>query len=289
MDMSEPSTRLKTQTCRNIILNWRMIIPSHVRTPVLLFWEHLATAYMHEAVLHTATNKQSFAAPFVAENLSVSDFPAPAVVTQDHITALFELTTAVQAMIDLFSSLDVETLVAMSGFLHASRAAYALFILAKLLVATMAPGNTLGSVFDGNMLLVGDYADKLIENGRRVRAVDERCAPARILFAADSIKTWYLNFMSSIAPVSDQALEQLQQVSMSQTAVNTMETAPVLEMPLSESNHDLDLAQTDLDWENFFYYSSNTADFGLDMLFDEEDPQPFRGEIFDDAAYQAQP
>lgn len=158
VDLSDATTRLKTQFCRNLILNFRITIPSRLRTPTLNFWEHLATAYMHEAVLHTATNKQSFAAPFVAENLSVSDFPAPADVTQDHITALFELTAAVQAMIDLYTSLDTETLTAMPGFLHSSRAAYALFILAKLFVATMAPGNTFGAVLDGNMTLVGEYA-----------------------------------------------------------------------------------------------------------------------------------
>lgn len=158
VDLSDPTVRLKTQTCRNLILNYRFTVPNHLRTSSLYFWEHLATVYMHEAVLHTATNKQSFAAPFVAENLSVSDFPAPAEVTQDHITALFELTTAAQAMIDVFTSTDTDTLAAMPGFLHSSRAAYALFILAKIYVATAAPGNTFGAVLDPNMTLVGEYA-----------------------------------------------------------------------------------------------------------------------------------
>ncbi|CZT17191.1 uncharacterized protein RCC_03023 [Ramularia collo-cygni] len=290
MDLADPSTRLKTQTCRNIILNWRMTIPSHIRTPLLLFWEHLATAYMHEAVLHTATNKHSFAAPFVAENLSVSDFPAPAIVTQDQITALFELTTAAQAMIDLFSSLDVEILAVMSGYLHSSRAAYALFILAKLSVATMAPGNTFGAVLDGNMLLVGHYADKLIDNGTRVRAIDERCAPARILLAADSVKEWYLNF-TSIVSSSDQAFHQLQEPENLQAATGSINMAQGPEMSTLEDGLDLDAAQLTaaaVDWENHFYYSLNTADFGLDMLFAEE-PQPFGGEVYHDAAYQARP
>lgn len=150
--------RLKTQTCRNLILNFRITIPNHLRTPSISFWEHLATAYLHEPLLHTATNKDSFAAPFVAEHLSVSDFPAPVDVTQDHITALFELTTSVQAMIDIYASHDADTLTAMPGFLHSSRAAYALFILAKIYVATAALGNTLGAVLDPSMTLVGEYA-----------------------------------------------------------------------------------------------------------------------------------
>lgn len=70
-------------------------------------------------------------------------------------------------------------------------------------------------------------------------------------------------------------------------AASAMAVAPVLAIPSADAPLDLDAVQG-VDWENFFYYSSNTADFGLDMLFDEE-PQPFRLHMYDDAAYQAQP
>lgn len=110
-DVSEPATRNRVQTCRNKILNWKMAIPQDLRSPLLLFWEHVATAYMHETVLHTSTNKESFSAPYMAERLSLSDFPIP-VITQDHITAVYELTAAVQAVLSLYTSLDTLTLIA---------------------------------------------------------------------------------------------------------------------------------------------------------------------------------
>ena len=64
LDISEPVMQRKIQSCRHEILNWRILIPQSLRSdPSLQFWDHVATAYMHEPVLHTLTNKQSFAAP----------------------------------------------------------------------------------------------------------------------------------------------------------------------------------------------------------------------------------
>lgn len=138
-------------------------------------------------------------------------------------------------------------------------------------------------------LRIGCQSNKMIENGNRVRAVDERCAPGRILFAAVGVRNWYLNFTSSISPPSVPLYHQQHEADMAQIAASTMPVAPILEVPPAD-NH-LDFAATDngagADWEDLFYYSSNTADFGLDMLFDEE-LQPFRERNYDDAAYQVQ-
>lgn len=120
-DVSQVGIKIKIQSCKNSILNWKIKIPQALRMPSLLVCEQVATAYMYEAVLHTPTNKRSFAAPFVAENLSCSDFPTP-VVTQDHITAVYELLSALHAVIDITSSFDAATTVALPGLLYASRA-----------------------------------------------------------------------------------------------------------------------------------------------------------------------
>lgn len=120
-DVSQAGMKIKIQHCKNQILNWKVKIPQVLRVPSLILWEHVATAYMYEAVLHTPTNKRSFAAPFVAENLSCSDFPTP-VVTQDHITAVYELLSALHAIIDITSSFDAMTAMAQPGLLYASRA-----------------------------------------------------------------------------------------------------------------------------------------------------------------------
>lgn len=120
-DVSQAGMNIKIQHCKNQILNWKVKIPQMLRVPSLIMWEHVAIAYMYEVVLHTPTNKRSFAAPFVAENLSCSDFPTP-VVTQDHITAVYELLSALHAIIDITSSFDAMTAIALPGLLYASRA-----------------------------------------------------------------------------------------------------------------------------------------------------------------------
>lgn len=126
-DVSQAGMKIKLQSCKNQILNWKVKIPQALRMPTLLVWEHVATAYMYEAVLHTPTNQRSFAAPFVAENLSCSDFPTP-VVTQDHITAVYELLSALHAIIDICSGFDALTTIALPGLLYASRAGECLSI-----------------------------------------------------------------------------------------------------------------------------------------------------------------
>lgn len=74
---------------------------------------------------------------------------------------------------------------------------------------------------------------------------------------------------------------------MSQIAASNANVASGLDIPLSDTNLGFAATQNGNydDWENFFYYSSNTADFGLDMLFHEE-LQPFRERVYDDAPYQ---
>ncbi len=49
------------------------ILPAQI-SPLTTFWRHVVTLQLHEPVLHTATNKRSFTAPYLAERLSVTDF-----------------------------------------------------------------------------------------------------------------------------------------------------------------------------------------------------------------------
>ncbi|KAM3418729.1 hypothetical protein BST61_g4703 [Cercospora zeina] len=269
-DVSDPAMRNKVQTCRNKILNWKMGVPQSLRSPLILFWEHVATAYMHETVLHTATNKDSFTAPYLAERLSLTDFPAPT-VTQDHITAVYELTAAVQAVLDIFINLDAKSLVASPSLVYAARAAYALYILAKLYIAVTAPGNTLGTVLDANLLALPDYADRLATCGSRIRAIDERCGPARIMHCAPAIKDWYTNYSQFLS--SNAALAQSIQVS-EQNAVNAEMSLP----PLQDNMNSL--GSLPPDWENLLMLGDSSADYGFDQLFAEPIPLQFEQAMF---------
>lgn len=170
-DHEDPSASSWVQKCRTHLLEWRVQVRQSSRTPLLLFMENLATAYMHEPLLYTATNKSTFSAPYVADRLSLSDFPTP-IPSQQHITAVYELVSAIHAMIDIYSSFDEHSLLACSGTLLGARAAYANYILAKIYIALTAPGSTLGAVVDPSMLRIDEHCTMLVEAGAKVKLVD---------------------------------------------------------------------------------------------------------------------
>lgn len=252
-NVSDPAMRIKVQTCRNKILSWKLMLPASLKTPALLYWEHVAIAYMHEPLLHTATNKQSFSAPYVVERLSLTDFPAQT-VTQDHITALFELVAAAHSIIEIYSGFDTEALVALPGLLFTSRAAYALYILSKLYIAMTAPGNTLGSVFDCELLMLPEYGQKMVEVGTRIRDIDERCSAARILQSSPPLRDWYINYTKALdLPTSLQNTESSQ--GLGAVASNVM-----------SAEWDFGLPNASM-WEGMYPLSDQSANDDLDVLF----------------------
>lgn len=133
--------------------------------------------------------------------------------------------------------------------------AYANYVLAKLYIAVTAPGNTLGSILDASTLRTEEYCEKMIDLGIRVKAIDERCAPARMLTAALRIQEWYTLYKSSVlAPIN------------SGLSVNSNA------LPLDTNLLGTGLgSQNPSDWT--FQFSDSAADFGLDILFAE--PLPF--------------
>lgn len=119
-------------------------------------------------------------------------------ISQDHITAIYELVTAVQAVIDIYVSLDITTLMALPGLLYTSRAAYANYILAKLHIAVTAAGNTFSSIIEAPLLQMEFYTEKLVALCERIHAVDRDCAAARILRASKRMLEWYELYTASV-------------------------------------------------------------------------------------------
>lgn len=258
LGFTDPATKQKVQMTRNSILNWKLMIPQAVRVPTILLWEHVATAYMHESVLHTNTNKGTFSAPFVAENISSTDFTAP-LVTQDHITAVYELVSALNNIIDMLTALDTETWLALPAFLYTSRAAYALNVLCKLYVAVTAKGNTLGTVLEGDLVALPQCIDKLCKTGARLRAVDERCGQARILQVADAVREWYTNYSNLLASEAG-PLQEFRPQPPGLDPFNPMYMAPQLQ------------TEVETGWQSILQGAEDPNAFdGLDMLF----PEPF--------------
>ncbi|EMC99364.1 hypothetical protein BAUCODRAFT_400846 [Baudoinia panamericana UAMH 10762] len=196
-DVSESSTQLAMRNLQNKITDWQAQIPTFLRGPALTFWHRVATMYLHEPVLHTPTNKPSFTAPFVAERLSVTDFPAPNICSQ-HITSTHALAAACHGLLDTFCSLDTNTHVTSPGLMYTGRILYATYVLMKLYIAATAPGNTYGAVISPADIQVEHYLSKLIAVASMLRQADSRAAPAVMLASMARLYEWLSNYNVTI-------------------------------------------------------------------------------------------
>lgn len=188
--------KLLTNRHRNLVTDWKAQIPRQLLNPILQFWEHVALLYAHEYVLHTTTNKQSFAAPFTAEKLSVTDIPAP-IVTVEHIDSLVALRDNAHAILDLFSSLDMDTIMALPPIVFVSRVAYAQWMLMKLYLATTAVGNTFGTFLDPESIKVDECLEQMIAVNEKAQEIDSHCGNARILVAQRRFREWIFTYRAS--------------------------------------------------------------------------------------------
>lgn len=250
-DVSDPSYQSQLQIIRNMILDWKVLNPPLFEAPELLMWEHVATALMHESILHTPTNKQSFAAPYIAEHLSATDIARP-FVTDAHVNSLKELRAAVQTVINIYTSMDTQLIMALSALLYTSRAVYAMFVLVSIHVALTAPGNTLGAVMDPSSLEVDVYLTKGVALYNRLAEIDARSGPARVTSSALVLRGWFHNYISTTAPAGLASVDVQNLLG----AGNLGQTDGDLPLDFSD--------QISIDWELYFPSSDDatTFDFG---------------------------
>ena len=200
-DVADPLVQEEMQELQNAVIDWKAGITPSVNSPVMVFWEMIATVYLHEAVLHTPTNTPSFAAPFIAPRLSITDFPKP-LVTANHITSLHKVRDAGHALIDIFCGFDLPHLIALPAMYFPGRAVFTLFVLLKLYIASTAPGNTYGAFFDPESLQLEHYFDKIIQTYYIICEFDDLCGQSRILSAAIRQREWLVNYKLNHLPPS---------------------------------------------------------------------------------------
>lgn len=257
-DVSDPETQLRMQSLQDQITDWKAQIPPGIWCKGLAFWDHVMTMYLHEPVLHTSTNKQSFSAPFLAEKLSVTDFPKP-VVTQEHLTSIAALKTASHTIIDLYTALDLQTAMALPAVQFAARVLYALYILVKIHIASTANGNTFGAFIDTDTLQIDCCIDKIAVSAREIGKVDNSCGQYRILQAVTRMREWLTTFRSW----------SFQRHSAPD--VNSINiTIPSLNAP--------PIVAEGTDWNN--YLTDEAMGFELDELFPELQPDEWFAEPF---------
>ena len=183
----------KIQRIQNLIKDWKGQVFSSLSCPRLKLYEHIAIMYLHEYILLTPTNKHTFAAPYIAERLSMTDFPVP-FVTPDHVATLFSLRDACHAALDTFMTFDIMTVVSAPLTLFTAKAFYAQWLLVKLYVATTAPGNTYGSFMDAQSLELHAYLGRLADLGDAIHAIEETYLAGNMVKSVKRLREWVWNY-----------------------------------------------------------------------------------------------
>lgn len=192
---------------QNQITNWRLQVPIDLWSSSLTFTGFFMELLLYEPVLHTPTNKATFAAPFLIERLSTTDVPTPT-LTQNHFDAVQSLKSACHNMLDTAATFTGPELIAFPTLVHAPRVAHAAVTLLRLHIAVTVSGNTYGQILRVEDLRTIEYLDKCLEMVARTDVIDSEAVMARIMKYANELKKWVLQYEASRStmPESGQGL-----------------------------------------------------------------------------------
>jgi hypothetical protein len=157
---------------------------------------------LYEPVLHTATNKATFAAPFLIERLSTADVPTPP-LTRHHFDAVQSLKTACHNLIDSATTFTGPELIALPTLLYAPRIAQAAQTLLRLHVAITVSGNTYGQIIRSDELQTMEYLEKCLGLVARTAVIDSEAVIVRIVKYANELKKWMQQYETSRLAVGD--------------------------------------------------------------------------------------
>ncbi len=247
----EVTDHTKIRRLQNLIIDRKAQVFSSLSCPGLKLYEHIATMFLHECILHTPTNKRSFAAPFVVERLSLTDFPAP-IVTPDHIPFIYGLRDACHAALETFLTFEAATIVAAPLVIFTAKAFYAQWLLIKLYVAVTAQDNTYGAFIDVQTLNLETYLEKMGDLGDAVSRIDEPHMAGKMLQSSRKLREWVWNYKSLLAEEPFRNSSPL-----NPTSINLDNVA----FENSDS----------IDWVAFDY-STNVFGYGLEDMFSIEQP-----------------
>ncbi|KAK6408246.1 hypothetical protein LTR95_018451 [Oleoguttula sp. CCFEE 5521] len=263
--IGEPLTTLTVQDLESKILEWRSGIPTDLMHPNLQTLGYTAEILLHEAVLHTDTNKQSFAVPYLPHRLLIGGFPAP-VVNQYNTYSLQALNRACHNAIDSGCSVSKEDFLSLPYFLFAPRIAYAVFILAKIYIAVTAPGNTFGAIMTADEVRLDHYLAVCADFDRRTEYDRSPGAATRILKGVPMLRVWLAQYEQQSALFS----ETIDNAYDSEALQHPPASGTFSMLPVGSSKSVLETALlTDIDynWDGFLDLGPNAGDFSLTDFF----------------------
>lgn len=197
LDGNDYGTYATIEILKTKVDAWATQIPARLApSPTLKVWYHVAMVYIHEIVLHTPTNKTSFAAPFVPGRIAVKDYPKPTHIIFPLQEALGNIVQHCHTIIDTVSDMDPTLVLSLPTFSFAPTVLYALFVLVNLLVASTDPANTYGQCLAKDEFCIDECGAKLRRLTACMRTFDPTmsCYTTRLFDATSWLEQWYKEY-----------------------------------------------------------------------------------------------
>jgi len=197
VDGNQYSTHLTMESLKNKVDAWAaQIQPLLAHSPTLKVLRHVAMVHIHEVVLHTRTNKTSFAAPFIPARIPVEDFPMPANTIPPLRSALEALVHHCQAAVDAATSMDPALVLSLPTFSFAPTVIYSLFVLVTALAASTSPGNAYGQCLTRDSFQIEQCGVKLRRLTAGMKSLDSTmsCWTTRLFDATGWLEEWYNDY-----------------------------------------------------------------------------------------------
>lgn len=201
VDGNDCSTHLIIQRLKTEVDVWTAQVPHFLATSqILKVLRHVATIRLYEVILHTQTNKSSFAAPFIPGRIPVNDLPTTDNVIPQLKSALKTLVEHCHSVVDTATSMDPAVVLALPTCAFAPTALYSLYVLVIALAACTGPGNTYGQVLAKKNFSVEQCTYRLRMLTSSMKALDPTmsCWTTRFFDATGWLEEWYNDYAAIV-------------------------------------------------------------------------------------------
>ncbi|KAI4851461.1 hypothetical protein E4T44_02118 [Aureobasidium sp. EXF-8845] len=197
VDGNEYSTHIIMEGLKHKVDAWAAQIPPLlVTSPTLRILRHVAMVHIYEVILHTRTNKYSFAAPYIPDRIPVKDFPVPADMIPLLRSALQALIHHCHAVVDTASTMDPTLVLSLPTFSFAPTVVYSLYVLVTALAASTSPGNVYGQCVTRGAFQIEQCGTKLRRLTAGMKSLDPTmsCWTTRLFDATGWLEEWYNDY-----------------------------------------------------------------------------------------------
>jgi hypothetical protein len=206
VDGNDYCTHSSIEILKDKVNTWAaQIPPSLASSQTLKVWWHVAMIHLYEVVLHTPTNKASFAAPFIPGRIAVKDFPKPNHIIPPLATALEAIIQNCHAVVDTCTNMDPALVLSLPSFCFAPTVLYALFVLVTTLVAATDPTNTYSACVAKSSFRVEECGTKLRNLTALLKSLDPlMCSwTTRMIDATSWLEEWYNDYKAILSRYED--------------------------------------------------------------------------------------